>query len=325
MKEKVLNLGKKIRELSIKNNRRRILKNYYAKEIKAGKTYRALLLDRSLFKIITFIILGLILNVKTESFLLSFYLSALSVFFISKSISKYRKSKLDKKINEINEDLKKRKLIREFSRLNKGDFVKYMKDLLEAYYKTEFNQGDFFDLEGKIANERYGIKCIKISMDERVILRELEDFNRDLIRQNMDEGILITNSYFRDEVKEEASLILHDFDSIILMLKDQDRYPSHKDMEDYIIDRFLNKRINIKKDILQINFKKALQLYGLFAIFYLLSPYVKYPLYYKTIVIILFSVITMIIGYKISEQVKERDFSLFNNKIKVRDRVGKKR
>ena len=162
-------------------------------------------------------------------------------------------------------------------------------------------------------------------MDEKVISRELEDFNRDLRRQGMDEGILVTNSYFRDDVREEASFILHDFDSIVLMLKSQGRYSSDQDMEDYIIDRFLNRRKDIKKDLLEINFKKALQLYTLFAIFYLLSPYVRYTLYYKIVSIILFSIITMIIGYKISEQVKERDFSLFNKKIRVRDRVGKKR
>ncbi|WP_233120152.1 hypothetical protein, partial [Tissierella creatinophila] len=75
-------LLEKVKKHSIVYDRKRILKNYYSKAMRKGKTYRASLVDRFVFITILYISLIGILYIRTNKFLLSFYMSSISVYFL---------------------------------------------------------------------------------------------------------------------------------------------------------------------------------------------------------------------------------------------------
>lgn len=298
----------RLKSYSIKNDKKRILKNYYSKEMRKGKTYRASFLDKSLLMIFAFIILSGILLRKSDDLLLSCYISGLMMFFLFNITKIFSKKKKEKKIDEINENLKRKKLIREFSNLNKEGFINYTKVLLEEYYKEEIEKGEVpIDLVVNFKDSVYGIKCMKISMEDKISLRDLEIFQGELRSQGLQDGILITNSYFREDVREESRIILYDFEDIIEILKKVNRYSTDEDMEEYIVDRFMDKRNSIKKEIKLINKKKIAQLYGVFAVLYILSFFITYPRFYKIMAIICFLIATVVSGYKISEYIRLKD------------------
>lgn len=295
---------KKVKENYLQNTNKKILKNYYSKEIRKGRSYRAASIDKVLFFILLFGILTLILAVKSNNLLLSIYMSLVISFFTINMGVLISKNRKEKKITIINDELKNKKVIREISHLNKGGFVNYIKLILDEYYNMEFEYSNMpLDLIGTINNEQYGVKCIKLTMDEKVTLRDLDMFMREMRNSNLDEGILITNSYFRDDVKEESNIILFDIENIKEILKEINKFPTEEEINDYIIDRHLDKRNALKNQITTVNKKKIFQLYGIFIIFYLISFVVQYSIYYKIMSVLVFVIATVLAGYKLSEYV----------------------
>lgn len=298
----------RLKEISLINNRKNILKNYYSKELRKGKTYRASNMDRVLMYGIFFIILSGILIVKSNKISLSIFMSAIAVYLFIKINSYLFKKSKSKKINEINEELKKQKIIREFSNLNKEDFIQYIQKLLEDYYNIEVEKSELpLDLKFTKNEEVFGVKCAKYNMEDKVGARELEIFINDLNRLKLDDGILITNTHFADGLKENSKIILLDFDNIVEVLKDLNKYPTDKDMEDYIVDRFIDRRNDIKSHVKEFNKRKIIQLYGLCAVFYLLSYFISFPMYYRIMAVLSFVIATLISGYKISEYIRLKD------------------
>lgn len=287
------------------NNNKKILKNYYSKEIRKGRSYRAASMDKILGFIIMFGLLTIILTVKTGYFLLSLYMSLVITFFIINIGALLSKDRKVKKIKIINDELKRKKVLKEINHLNKDGFVNYIKLILDEYYNTDFQYSRMpLDLIGTIDNEQYGVKCMKIPMDEKVTMRDLDMFMREMQNLKLDEGILITNSYFRDDVKEESKIILLDLDNIKDILKELNRYPTEEEIKNYIIDRHIDRRNKLKTEIRTINKRKLFQLYGIFIVFYLISFVVKYSIYYKIMSILVFVIATSLSGYKISEHIR---------------------
>ncbi len=292
------------------SKRGRILNNYYSKELNDGKSYKALKTDEFLFRICIFELLAIYLNHKSKTLILSFYFSAISVYYLGRIITGFKKKREDKKKEDLLESVKRRKLLKEINSLNKIDFINYIKSILEKYYCLEISHGKYFDLEYTSGQEKHAIICLKLGMDDRVNIRELETFNWEFKRQGMNTGTLVTNSYFSDEIGEDDSIILYDIDSLILILKELELYPNKEDIENYIIDRYITRRNSRLSGMFELNFRKVLQIYGLFAIFYLMSYFVKYSTYYRVVSILLFSIITIIIGYKLSKKFKEGNYPL---------------
>ena len=299
---------KKLKEISLANNRNRILKNYYSKELRKGKTYRASNLDKVLLYGIMFLLLSTILIVRSNQFLLSIFISAIGLYFIVMFNSRISKKAKTKKITEINEGLKKKKLIREFSNLNKEGFTNYIKVLFNDYYEVDIEKAELpLDLKFIKDKDVFGIKCIKASMEDRIGTRELEVFNKELDNLGLKDGILVTNTYFRDGLQDDTKIILLDFNNIVDILIKLDKYPSDKDIEDYIVDRFIDRRNGIKSQVKDFNKKKIIQLYGLCAVFYILSFFISFPLYYKIMAVVSFVIATLVSGYKISEYIRLKD------------------
>lgn len=287
------------------NNNKKILKNYYSKEIRKGRSYRAASMDKILGFIIIFGLITTFLTVKSRYFLLSLYMSLIISFFIINIGVLLSKNRKEKKIDVINDQLKSKKVLKEINHLNKDGFVNYIKLILDEYYNTDFQYSRMpLDLIGTIDNEQYGVKCMKIPMDEKVTMRDLDMFMREMQNLKLDEGILITNSYFRDDVKEDSKIILLDLDNIKDILKYLNRYPTEEEIKNYIIDRHIDRRNKLKTEIRTINKRKLFQLYGIFIVFYLISFVVKYSIYYKIMSILVFVIATSLSGYKISEHIR---------------------
>lgn len=302
------NLIIKLKEISLLNNRNKILKNYYSKELRKGKTYRASFLDKILFYSFIFLTLSFVLLVKSNRFLLSIFFAAIFSYFVIIINSKIAKKTKEKRINEINENLKKKKLIREFSSLNKDGFINYVNVLLKDYYNVDIeNTEPPLDLKFIKDGDIFGIKCIKASMEDRIGMRELEILDRELKNLRLNNGILITNTSFIEGLRDETNIILLDFNDIVDILKELDKYPSDEDMEMYIIDRFIDKRNSIKSQVKDFNKKKIIQLYGLCAVFYILSYFIAFPRYYKIMSVITFILATFVCGYRFTEYIRLKD------------------
>lgn len=303
--EKLIENFKKV---SLINNRKRILKNYYSKELRKGKTYRAFILDRILLNGILFIILSLVLTIKSNRLIISMFMSGIALYFIITINSSVLSKSKNKKIKLIKENLKKQKITRELLNLNKEDFIQYMQKILEGYYDIKVEKAlELLDLKLIKDGDTFGIKCIKHTMDDRISTREVELFMNDLDSLDLDDGIMITNTYFSDGIKDNSKIILLDFDNIVEILKDLHQYPKDEDIEDYIVDRFTDNRNEIKNQVKEFNKRKIIQLYGLCAVFYVLSYFISFPLYYKIMAVITFVIATIVSGYKIAEYIMLKD------------------
>ncbi|NLY44647.1 MAG: hypothetical protein GX053_01445 [Tissierella sp.] len=299
---------KKLKEISLINNRNRILKNYYSKELRKGKTYRASNLDKVLLYGIMFLLLSTILIIRSNQFLLSIFISSIGLYFLIIINSRISKKAKTKRITEINDNLKKKKLIREFSSLNKEGFTNYIEVIFKDFYEVDIEKAELpLDLKFTKDKDIFGVKCIKASMEDRIGTRELEVFSKELDNLGLKDGILVTNTHFTDGLQEDTKIILLDFNNIVDILIKLDKYPSDKDMEDYIVDRFIDRRNGIKTQVKDFNKKKIIQLYGLCAIFYILSFFISFPLYYKIMAVVSFVIATLVSGYKISEYIRLKD------------------
>ena len=122
------------------NNKKKILKNYYSKEIRKGRSYRAASMDKILGFIIIFGLITTFLTVKSRYFLLSLYMSLIISFFIINIGVLLSKNRKEKKIDVINDQLKSKKVLKEINHLNKDGFVNYIKLILDEYYNTEIGR-----------------------------------------------------------------------------------------------------------------------------------------------------------------------------------------
>lgn len=282
-----------------------IVRNFYSTEVNKGKTYRAQYFDNVLFILMIFCILLILLMIKSNSVLLPIYISLITIFFITKSINVINQKRNNKKFLAINEDLKSRRVIRELTQLNKEEFIVYMKELLDEFYSTEFSYGDDgVDLVGYINKNRYGVKCIKSSLEDRILSKKVDEFNNLINSLDFDEGILVTNAYFQEGIKDNTSLILIDFLGIKDILKKIERYPSDDEIRNYIIHRYDDKKNTIRNQIRVITFGKIMKLYGIFAVFYFISFFVRYGLYYKIMGVFAFVIATILGGIKFTDYIK---------------------
>lgn len=307
---------KKLRGKYSKTRQRSIVRNFYSKEVNKGKTYRAAYLDNVLFMLFIFFILVIILIIKSNSILLPIYIGLISIFFITKGINSINQKKNKKKILAINEDLKSRRVIRELTQLNREEFIEYTKEILDKFYSTEFIIGeDGIDLVGYINKKKYGVKCIKSSLEDRILSKKVDEFSNLINSQDYDEGILVTNSYFQDGIKDNTSLILIDFLGIKEILKKIEKFPSDEEIRNYIIHRYDDRKNAIRNQIKVITFGKILKLYGVFIVFYFISFFVKYGLYYKIMGVIAFVIATILGGIRFTEYYnKVKDLPRFDRR-----------
>ena len=197
---------------------------------------------------------------------------------------------------DINEKLANKQIVEEIGKYGNRDFLKYIKELLEKYYKTTFFEyNNNIDFIGEINGEIYGVKCFKNSPDNIVILKDLEFFVREMENKNIQEGILITSTSFADEVKEETEYLLIDLNRIIEMLKEIEEYPQKDEIEELIVAKHRNWIGDIKNSLNISRKDKIFKFILLGVILYTVSPIVAYSLYYRIMAFVCFG-LGIIIG-----------------------------
>ena len=272
-------------------------------------------MDHVLFILLLFFILTLVLIIRSNRILLPIYISLISIFFIANSVNVLNKKKMKKKELAINEDLKSRRVIRELTQLNREEFILYVKDLLDEFYSTEFRLGeDGVDFSGYINNKNYGVKCIKSSLEDRILSKKVGEFSNLINNLNYDEGIIVTNSYFQEDIKDNTSLILIDFLGIKEILKKIDKFPSDEEIRNYIIHRYDDRKSTVTSQLKTITFGKIVRLYGTFAVFYFISFFVRYGLYYKIMGVVVFIIATILGGIKFTEYQRVKKNNLYISK-----------
>lgn len=271
--------------------RRIILNNYYSTKINDGKSIYAALFDWISTIIIVVMVLFIVIISLTKSFLISTILTAaLSGIYVAISITWHTKTNYEK-IKKVNEEMANMQVLKDITKYGNRDFLLFIKDLLEKYYNTNFFEYDkYIDFIGEINGEIYAVKCYKNSMENKIFLKDLEHFLREVENKDIKDCIIVTSSSFADEVKEGLDYILIDFEQIKRILKDTGSFPTDKEIEELIISKYDKRREDLKNRFKVINKNKLYRFIVLGISLIILSNFVEYELYYKTIGILSISI-----------------------------------
>lgn len=278
MEELLLNLKDYFRRI----RRQIILNSYYTNRMKDGKSIHASLMDW-IFVILT-IALFFVITIynSTKKIILSLILAATLISIFITTLILWKGRTRYRKIRDINEDVANKQIIKEIARYGNRDFLIYIKDLLEKYYNTTFFQyNSHINFIGQVNGEIYGVKCFKNSFDIKVSLKDLEHYIEEMKNKKIQEGIVVTNSSFADEVKDETDYLLVDFDEIKKMLKETERFPKKEEIEQLIIDKYRDGKGSIREKLSFYRKDKIYKFILLGIVLYLVSSFVSYPIYYK--------------------------------------------
>ena len=81
----------------------------------------------------------------------------------------------------------------------------------------------------------------------------------------------------------------------------------HENIEDYIVERYYEKKFEQKGSMNFLSKDKVFKLYFLFFVFYLMSYFTTYRIYYKIIALLCFTMATCIGAYNITEYIRKKD------------------
>jgi len=102
-----------------------------------------------------------------------------------------------------------------------------------------------------------------------------------------------------------------------IKLEEEKVISSNEDIEDYIIDRY-EKKSELKNSFNFLSKDKIFKLYTLSIIFYMVSYFSTYPLYYRVMSIISFIMASIIGSYNLTEYIRKRgNNDLLNKDIDV--------
>ena len=274
------------------NARRNIILNsYYTKKIKDGKSMKACFVDWVFITILVMLFFLITTFNSTKSIIWSIVLTLILMLIYLFILINWNNRTRIKKIDIINENIAEEKIRKRIDRQSNDDFLLYIKNLLEKYYKTIFFEyNNHIDFIGEINQEIYGIKCIKGSLENKVTLKDIEYYIIDMKKKNIDEGIIVTNLYFAEEVKEQTNYLLMDFDQIKNMLKVTNQFPTKEEIEDIIITEYKGEKKTLKGKLGLQTKDKIYKLILLGIGLYIVSSFISYPLYYKVIAFILITI-----------------------------------
>lgn len=294
--------------------RKRYINNYYIGKIKKGKSTEADFLDGFFLRIIIFIGTIIILYAETGYFIFSIVVSVQITILFSLLIYNFKNKKMKKKIAQINEELVKKKILKDINNLSSNEFKEYIKDILEEYYNTTFFEySNHLDYLFTVDNEIWGVSCLKKSQDDRIGLKDINGFMEELKKTEASRGLIVTNSYFTEELKEKGyiHIKLVDFDEIIEIIKKIGKLPKKEEIEEIIVNKRkekLSKRVNMKEQFFSKH--NILRFFFLGIILILMSNLTRYTKYYTVVggICIALSIISG--SYNLYFFIKNHDFNL---------------
>ncbi|WP_162147638.1 restriction endonuclease [Schnuerera ultunensis] len=259
-----------------------ILNSYYTNRMKDGKSIHASLMDWIFVILAVALFFAITIYNSTKKIILSLVLTSILIGFFIITLILWKGRTRYRKIKDINEDIANKQIINEIAKYGNRDFLIYIKDLLEKYYNTNFFEyNSHINFIGQVNGEIYGVKCFKSSLENKVSLKDLEHYIEEMKNKKIEEGILVTNSSFTDEVKDETDYLLVDFVEIKKMLKETKEFPKKEEIEQLIIDKYRNRKGNIKERLSFYRKDKIYKFILLGIVLYLVSSFVSYPIYYK--------------------------------------------
>lgn len=120
-------------------------------------------------------------------------------------------------------------------------------------------------------------------------------------------SIIISIYWIKFNIKIRSKKIEQIKKEYKIKLEEEKVLNSDEDIEDYIINRYYEKKSELKSSINLFSKDKILKLYFLFIVFYFISYFVSYPTYYKIMAIISFITATFIGSYNITEYMRKKD------------------
>ncbi len=282
-----------IKKVIIAVKRKRQINNFYIKKIKDGKTKKAILIDSVFLKILISFFLYLFFLYSINNLIISLLVSILFLVFYSYISYKIKKAIFIKKVNEINEKMGKNIILSKIKNFSNREFVEYGKEILDKYYEKNFYQCyEDIDLIGKIEDNIYGVKCIKKNSDERVNLKDLNKIIKEKTDKKIERAIIITNSYFTDEVIKcsDVDLLLVDFDKFIEIIKKVKMYPTKEEIEELIYNRHEENVRRILKERKKVFDENKIIKYLILGVvlLFLSKKVVSFYLYYMIMAVISF-------------------------------------
>lgn len=259
-----------------------ILNSYYTSRIKDGKSIHASLIDWIFVTLLLTLFFLITIFNSTKKIILSIIFTIILMGIYLIILIAYKARVRYRKIIEINEDIANKQITKEIAKYGNRDYFIYVKELLEKYYNTSFFQyNSHINYIGEVDGDIYGVKCFKNSLDNNVTLKDLEHYIEEMKVKNIEDGIIVTSSYFADEVKKETDYLLVDYDEIKKMLIKIGAYPVKEEIEELIIDKYRYRRESVKEKLSFYRKDKIYKFIILGIILYLISSIVDYPIYYK--------------------------------------------
>lgn len=285
-----------------KRRKKSAIYNYYSKEINKGKSAKAFLFDTISFRILLFIGIFIVLSFIINNFLILLLLSLGIMYYLNKFLKEIVKDKNTKKIELVKEDLKSKRLRRELSQLNREEFIDYSKKFLEKHYQAELSHGgEGIDLSGNINGKDYAIRCLKSTMDDKVLLKKIREYYDYFYDEGFKEGIMITNGAFQEDEENNLPILFIDFHGIKEILKEIGEYPKDEEIEEYIVQKYESRKSRLREDFKDISIAKIIKLYFVFLLFFILSYFVSYSIYYRVASLVVFIIATVLAGIKFTE------------------------
>lgn len=295
----------KLKDYSSKIKKKFILNEYYIRRIKDGKSLGASFMDWFFISLIIGLFFYITIFNSIQNFVITILLTGL-LLFIYVFLLIYVKRKVKKKnILKINEEIGEEQIRRRIEKYKDDEFCLFIKDILEKYYDVCFFQGyNGIDFIGEINGERYGIKCIKSSWDDKIYLKDINYFIEAMREKNIGEGIIVTNAYFDEDVKENTDYLLIDFNHIKNILKKIDIFPTNEEIENLIISEHKARKKDLKENFKTNRKEKIYKFLLLGLALYIVSSYVAYPLYYKIMAFISFALGIFIGVYNLAQYMR---------------------
>ncbi len=314
-------IKEKVLKKSLKTVNGLRLRRYYSESSGTGKTYMAIVFDKIIFRMIVLIGFIFVFYFISESFLFSIIISLQVFILYNFLLYKINKSRMQKKMSSVNQQVVLKKVLRELLNQTPHDFLDYIVDVLEKYGFDSITRVDGKDLDviGTISERKIGIKCLQYDNDYKVGADIIRDFFISLRKHELTEGAIITTSSFTQEannllikLKKYAHIQLVDIEGLLEIMKKVDLYPSENEIKRIILNEISDSRMHFKsyKDVV-LSKGKIIKYILLGITMIIFGRFTPYSTYYNIIAVIIFSmaivslVISLINLLKVNEEKHE--------------------
>ena len=233
------------------------IRRYYSKEINKGKSYIGSLLDKIIMSLIIFVALLIYIYIKTNNIVISSIISIQFIIIYAIVFQKISQKKIDESIACIDKKLVKEKIYKNLIDQTPYAYVEYIEKALKGFSinNTRIYNEKGIDIIGEIREKQIGVKCFQYKEDHKVDVNDVKEFFIELRNKDIKKGMLITTSYFTEDVKlffkrleEYIDVKLVDMDELLSKIKKTEIYPSKSEIEKIILQKIRDNRAKVRNE-----------------------------------------------------------------------------